>query len=117
MNAQLALFQEDIDFEELKPVPKVVVHGRKTDRKNELLGRCVRCGGHIESELGYCRECLNSTYCACHVCRQIASLHRMAQNDLYWLRRSIYSENSHIRATAETAEKLRNHPKCSEVSK
>lgn len=118
MNAQLSLFQTDIDEEDFKPVPKVVVRGRKPDRGKELLGRCLRCGGHIESEPVYCLECLGSAFCDCHECRQIASLHRMLQNDLYICRRSVeFGDIDRIRHYALQAENMRHQPKCSEVTK
>jgi len=112
---QLQLFSVDLDAG--SPPPRIVVSGRKDDRKDTLLGRCVRCGSHITESKGHCSECFSVSFCSCHVCIQIASLHRMLQNDLFRERRSPFAEIEHIRSLAQQAESVRNHPKCSGVSK
>ena len=63
----------------------MLVIGRMHRRNNLLLGRCTSCGGHISAFDGQCLECGGIEYCDCHDCFQIASLHQMLQNDLFWL--------------------------------
>jgi predicted amidophosphoribosyltransferase len=114
MNSQLCLFSQEID--ETPPAPSTVTCSRKTIRKSTLLGRCTRCGAHIAEDPGFCQECLNLLYCNCHECLQIASIHRMLQNDLYWERRSVFADMVYLRRLSVQAEETRLSPKCKEAA-
>lgn len=95
MNGQLCLFSVDLDEPEIHqeserhPIPAMVTAGRRSSLKDRLRGRCVRCGSHVLEKPGMCLECMGSEVCACGDCLSIASIHRMLQDDLYWLRRNV----------------------------
>ncbi|MEE9369356.1 MAG: hypothetical protein V3V05_10925 [Pontiella sp.] len=114
MTQQFELF--GVDLEDPIEPPKVVVAARKMDRSKSLLGRCTRCGAHIAEEPGLCQECLGSQVCNCHVCLQVASLHRALQDDLYWARRDNDAEQQYRVYLAMKAEGVRKSAYCKEVS-
>lgn len=88
MNQHLELFQTEIeDYVEAENPQSV--SGKRIPSSAKILGRCVRCGSHIEDNTGFCSDCLGTESCNCHSCAQIASLHAMLCNDLYWLKRSL----------------------------
>jgi len=109
---QTELFSRDIYEDE--PASRPVVSSRRTDRTKELLGRCTRCGAHITNENEFCSECLGTEFCGCHECKQLASLHRMLQNDLYWARRDYDAEQVYKDHLSLLVEQMRNMPLCGE---
>ena len=89
MTRQFELFQQELFDDE--PAQNPVV-GRRHNRTVEILGRCTSCGGHVSEFPGFCHECLGIEFCNCHLCGQIASLHQMLQNDIYWLAREHFEK-------------------------
>lgn len=86
MIRHLELFQRDLDGDP-KEDGITFVTGRRHDRSVRMLGRCMRCGAHVSEKPGFCLECFGAQFCDCHTCMQIGSIHRMLQNDIYWLNR------------------------------
>ncbi len=83
MNLLCELFQMEFDDSEGVQESKVE-SGKRIDRSTKVLGRCIRCGSHIEEKTGHCSDCLGFEYCTCHHCAQIASILSGEENDLYW---------------------------------
>ncbi len=91
MIQQLELFQQELDGDKAE-VDKIFAIGRRHDRTIKMLGRCMHCGGHVSEDPGSCLECFGAEFCNCHTCAQIASIHRMLQNDIYWLKRENFED-------------------------
>ena len=90
MTRPLELFQQELEGDPAEG-GKIPAIGRQHVRTIELLGRCVCCGGHVSEDPGFCLECFGTEFCNCHTCAQIASIHRMLQNEIYWLKRENFT--------------------------
>ena len=115
MIRHLYLFQRDLD-DDLPESDQHFVIGRRMKRSKWLLGRCIGCGAHLTKESVFCAECLGTVYCSCHDCMQLASLHRMLQNDLYWAGRDHCAETVYRDHLIRKIERIRDIPSCGEVA-
>lgn len=115
MIQHLYLFQCELDDDPAEQ-NEIFSSGRRMDRSKWLLGRCTRCGAHITNENGFCAECLGTACCGCHDCMQIASLHRMLQNALFWSDRDFDAEQVYKNELSRKIKRMRNLPWCEEVA-
>ena len=115
MIRRLYLFQRELD-DDPQEIDRRIIMGRRMNRSEWLLGRCLRCGAHITTETQFCVECLCTQYCDCRDCTQVASLHRMLVNDLFWSEHKGFEDRIYKYHLIRKIERMLDTPCCGEVA-
>ena len=115
MIRHLYLFQRELD-DDPQQIDRRIIMGRRMNRNEWLLGRCLQCGAHITTETQFCAECLSTQYCDCHDCVQVASLHRMLVNDLFWSGRDEFEDRTYMAHLIRKIDRMLDNPFCGEVA-